>query len=88
MMMCYTHAGTDSAPQESVDYSLKTLEEVRPDESSAAPPDQPDISLFVKVRLVGAAGATRVRRHVDISSAFKRSTQSTRSREIYSKYQK
>ncbi|XP_037304909.2 chloride intracellular channel protein 5b isoform X1 [Pungitius pungitius] len=50
MLMCFTHPGDDPAPRESVDYSLKTLEETRPDESSAAPPDpdEPDISLFVK----------------------------------------
>ncbi|KAM7395721.1 hypothetical protein PAMA_007138 [Pampus argenteus] len=47
-----THSrhSTDSNPEESVDYSLKTLENVTLDESSAAPadPSQPDISLYVK----------------------------------------
>lgn len=52
MLMAYTHPNNDSTPEESVDYSLKTLENVTLDESSAAPadPSQPDISLFVKVR--------------------------------------
>ncbi|KAM7368163.1 hypothetical protein PAMP_014409 [Pampus punctatissimus] len=46
----YTLHSTDSSPEESVDYSLKTLENVTLDESSAAPadPSQPDISLYVK----------------------------------------
>ncbi|XP_032399506.1 chloride intracellular channel protein 5b isoform X1 [Etheostoma spectabile] len=50
MLMAYTHADSDSTPEEAVDYSLKTLENVTEDESSAAPadPGQPDISLFVK----------------------------------------
>ncbi|XP_038582596.1 chloride intracellular channel protein 5b [Micropterus salmoides] len=50
MLMAYTHHNIDNNPGESVDYSLKTLENVTLDESSAAPPDpsQPDISLFVK----------------------------------------
>ncbi|KAF1376390.1 hypothetical protein PFLUV_G00211020 [Perca fluviatilis] len=50
MLMAYTHPNSDSTPEESVDYSLKTLENVTVDESSAAPadPSQPDISLFVK----------------------------------------
>ncbi|XP_071334842.1 chloride intracellular channel protein 5b isoform X1 [Trachinotus anak] len=50
MLMAYTHPDTDPRPEESVDYSLKTLESVTVDESSAAPadPSQPDISLFVK----------------------------------------
>nr|XP_033503946.1 chloride intracellular channel protein 5b isoform X1 [Epinephelus lanceolatus] len=50
MLMSYTHPNTDSTPEECVDYSLKTLESVTLDESSAAPadPSQPDISLFVK----------------------------------------
>ncbi|XP_037606124.1 chloride intracellular channel protein 5b isoform X1 [Sebastes umbrosus] len=49
MLMSYTLPSTDSTPEESVDYSLKTvetletLENVTLDESS-----QPDISLFVK----------------------------------------
>lgn len=52
MLMAYTHPNTDAKPEESVDYSLKTLENVTLDESSAAPadPSKPDISLFVKVR--------------------------------------
>ncbi|XP_056261189.1 chloride intracellular channel protein 5b isoform X1 [Seriola aureovittata] len=50
MLMAYTHFNTDPKPEESVDYSLKTLENVTLDESSAAPadPSQPEISLFVK----------------------------------------
>ncbi|XP_067428608.1 chloride intracellular channel protein 5b isoform X1 [Thunnus thynnus] len=50
MMMAYTHHSTESSPEESVDYSLKPLENVTLDESSAAPadPSLPDISLFVK----------------------------------------
>lgn len=54
MLMAYTHPRTDSDPEESVDYSLKTLENVALDESSAAPadPSQHDISLFVKVRRI------------------------------------
>lgn len=42
----------DAKPEECVDYSLNTLQNVTLDESSAAPanPGQPDISLFVKVR--------------------------------------
>ncbi|XP_034755408.1 chloride intracellular channel protein 5b isoform X1 [Etheostoma cragini] len=50
MLMAYTHTNSDSTPEESVDHSLKTLENVTEDESSAAPadPGQPDISLFVK----------------------------------------
>ena len=52
MLMAHTHPDTDAKPEESGDYSLKTLESVSLDESSAAPaePDQPDIALFVKVR--------------------------------------
>ncbi|XP_034435463.1 chloride intracellular channel protein 5b isoform X1 [Hippoglossus hippoglossus] len=48
MLMAYTHP--DTKPEESVDYSLKTLESVSLDESSAAPadPGQPDIALFVR----------------------------------------
>ncbi|XP_070705587.1 chloride intracellular channel protein 5b isoform X1 [Pempheris klunzingeri] len=48
MLMAYTHP--DPKPEESVDYTLKTLESVSLDESSAAPadPGHPDISLFVK----------------------------------------
>ncbi|XP_044024488.1 chloride intracellular channel protein 5b [Siniperca chuatsi] len=50
MLMAYTYNNSDTKPEESVDYSLKTLENVTLDESSAAPadPSQPDISLFVK----------------------------------------
>nr|XP_019947462.1 PREDICTED: chloride intracellular channel protein 5-like [Paralichthys olivaceus] len=55
LVMAYTLPDTDTKPEESVDYSLKTLESVSLDESSAAPaepivpdPSQPDISLFVK----------------------------------------
>ncbi|KAK2856477.1 hypothetical protein Q5P01_005212 [Channa striata] len=50
MLMAYSHPGTGARPAEPVDYSLKTLENVSVDESSAAPaePGQPDISLFVK----------------------------------------
>ncbi|XP_062293802.1 chloride intracellular channel protein 5b isoform X1 [Scomber scombrus] len=50
MLMAYTHTSTDSSPEESVEYSLDTLENVSLDESSAAPadPNQPGISLFVK----------------------------------------
>nr|XP_046229497.1 chloride intracellular channel protein 5b isoform X1 [Scatophagus argus] len=50
MLMAYTYPSTDTKPEEQVEYSLKTLENVTPDESSAAPadPSQPDISLFVK----------------------------------------
>ncbi|XP_051264840.1 chloride intracellular channel protein 5b isoform X1 [Dicentrarchus labrax] len=50
MLMAYTHPDTDFKPEESVEYGLKTLENVSLDESSAAPadPSQHDISLFVK----------------------------------------
>ncbi|KAK2890363.1 hypothetical protein Q8A73_018663 [Channa argus] len=50
MLMAYSHPNTGARPAEPVDYSLKTLEDFTPDESSAAPadPSQPDISLFVK----------------------------------------
>ncbi|XP_070781733.1 chloride intracellular channel protein 5b isoform X1 [Enoplosus armatus] len=50
MLMAYTNPSSDTKPEESVDYSLKTLENVTLDESSAAAadPSQPDISLFVK----------------------------------------
>lgn len=52
MLMAHTHPTTDIKPEEPVEYSLKTLENVTLDESSAAPadPSQPDISLYVKVR--------------------------------------
>ncbi|XP_076612462.1 chloride intracellular channel protein 5b isoform X1 [Chaetodon auriga] len=50
MLMAYSHRDTDTKPEEQVDYSLKTLENVTQDESSAAPadPSLPTISLFVK----------------------------------------
>uniref|UniRef100_A0A3B4ZVD1 Chloride intracellular channel protein n=1 Tax=Stegastes partitus TaxID=144197 RepID=A0A3B4ZVD1_9TELE len=50
LLMAYTHTDIDPKPAESVDYSLKTLESVSLDESSAAPadPSQPDVALFVK----------------------------------------
>lgn len=52
MLMAYTHPNTDAKLDESVDYSLTTLESVTLDESRAAPaePSQPEVSLFVKVR--------------------------------------
>lgn len=54
MLMAFKH--TEEAPEteEAIDYSLKTLENVNLDENSAAPadPNQPEISLFVKVRNV------------------------------------
>lgn len=52
MLMAYSHPATNTKQAESVDYSLKTLEHVIQDKSSAAPAErsQPDISLFVKVR--------------------------------------
>lgn len=59
MLMAFTHHADDTKPEEPVEYSLKTLENVTLDESSAAPadPSQPDVSLFVKVRHVyGSAG--------------------------------
>ncbi|CAB1434863.1 unnamed protein product [Pleuronectes platessa] len=50
MLMADTHPDTDTKPEESGDYTLKTLESISLDESSAAPadPGQPDIALFVK----------------------------------------
>ncbi|KAG7240218.1 hypothetical protein INR49_027029 [Caranx melampygus] len=50
MLMAYTHPDTEPELEESVDYSLTTLENLTVDESSAAPadPDQPEISLFTK----------------------------------------
>ncbi|XP_029281140.1 chloride intracellular channel protein 5b [Cottoperca gobio] len=50
MLMSYTLPSTDTTPEEAVDFSLKTLENVTLHDSSAAPadPSQPDISLFVK----------------------------------------
>ncbi|XP_060947804.1 chloride intracellular channel protein 5b [Limanda limanda] len=53
MLMADTHPDTDTKPEESVDFSLKTLEIVSLEESSSAPadpadPGQPDIALFVK----------------------------------------
>lgn len=58
MLMAYTHPDTDPRPEESVDYTLTTLENLSVDDSSAAPadPDQPEISLFTKVRLRGWDG--------------------------------
>lgn len=52
MMMAYSRPKTDPEPQESVDYTLKTLESVSLDESSSAPadPNQPNIALYIKVR--------------------------------------
>lgn len=52
MLMAYTHHDTGTEQEETVDYTLKTLESVTLDESSAAPddPNQPDVALFVKVR--------------------------------------
>ncbi|XP_053300866.1 chloride intracellular channel protein 5b [Pleuronectes platessa] len=50
MLMADTQPDTDTKPEESGDYTLKTLESISLDESSAAPadPGQPDIALFVK----------------------------------------
>ncbi|XP_069570336.1 chloride intracellular channel protein 5b isoform X1 [Brachyistius frenatus] len=50
LMMAYTHPKIDPTPEESLDYSLKTMDNVTLDESSAAPadPSQPDVALFVK----------------------------------------
>uniref|UniRef100_A0A669FAP9 Chloride intracellular channel protein n=1 Tax=Oreochromis niloticus TaxID=8128 RepID=A0A669FAP9_ORENI len=50
MMMAYSRPKTDPEPQESVDYTLKTLESVTLDESSSAPadPNQPNIALYIK----------------------------------------
>ncbi|KAM4633755.1 ectonucleotide pyrophosphatase/phosphodiesterase family member 5 [Polymixia lowei] len=50
MFMAYSHIEKTPDPEEAVDYSLKTLENVALDESSAAPadPSQPEISLFAK----------------------------------------
>lgn len=50
MLMAHSHRDIDTKPEEPVDYSLKTLEDVTLDESSAAPadPSLPAISLFVK----------------------------------------
>lgn len=54
MLMAYTHHDTATGQEETVDYTLKTLESVTLDESSAAPddPNQPDVALFVKVRQI------------------------------------
>lgn len=51
-VMLMTNLNTDTTPMEDVEYSVKTLENVTLDESSAAPhdPNRPDIALFVKVR--------------------------------------
>ncbi|XP_061785195.1 chloride intracellular channel protein 5b isoform X1 [Nerophis lumbriciformis] len=53
MLMAYKHS--DTKAEESVDYSLKTLENVSLDESSVAPaePAHPEISLFVKAGIDG-----------------------------------
>lgn len=53
MLMAYNHPDADPKTEESVDYTLATLENLSVDDSSAAPadPDQPEISLFTKVRL-------------------------------------
>ncbi|XP_030260926.1 chloride intracellular channel protein 5b isoform X1 [Sparus aurata] len=50
MLMAYTHHDTGTEQEETVDYTLKTLESVTLDESSAAPddPNEPDVALFVK----------------------------------------
>ncbi|XP_056150517.1 chloride intracellular channel protein 5b [Lampris incognitus] len=50
VVMAFTHRDKSPEPEEKVDYSVKTLENVALDESSAAPadPGQPDIALFVK----------------------------------------
>ncbi|KAK5853222.1 hypothetical protein PBY51_007028 [Eleginops maclovinus] len=57
----------DTTPEQSVDLSVQTLESVTLDDSSAAPedPSQPEISLFVKVRLVyRPTGEQRARRYL------------------------
>ena len=51
MLMAYSHTEPPSEPEEIVDYSLKTLESVTLDENSVAAETQPEISLFVKVRM-------------------------------------
>ncbi|XP_070843418.1 chloride intracellular channel protein 5b isoform X1 [Chaetodon trifascialis] len=50
MLMAHSYRDIETKPEEPVDYSLKTLEDVTLDESSAAPadPSLPVISLFVK----------------------------------------
>ncbi|XP_062323916.1 chloride intracellular channel protein 5b isoform X2 [Osmerus eperlanus] len=55
MLMAYSHTELPSEPEEIVDYSLKTLENVTLDENSVAPanPSQPEISLFVKAGIDG-----------------------------------
>ncbi|XP_022070469.1 chloride intracellular channel protein 5b isoform X1 [Acanthochromis polyacanthus] len=50
LLMAFTHTEIEPKPVETVDYSLKTLENVTLDDSSAAPadPSQPEVALFVK----------------------------------------
>uniref|UniRef100_A0A3P8TG12 Chloride intracellular channel protein n=1 Tax=Amphiprion percula TaxID=161767 RepID=A0A3P8TG12_AMPPE len=50
LLMAYTYTEIEPKPVETVDYGLKTLENVSLDESSAAPadPSQPEVALFVK----------------------------------------
>ncbi|XP_023133496.2 chloride intracellular channel protein 5b isoform X1 [Amphiprion ocellaris] len=50
LLMAYTYTAIEPKPVETVDYSLKTLENVSLDESGAAPadPSQPEVALFVK----------------------------------------
>lgn len=50
-LMAHLHPDTDPKPEESVDYSLKTLETVSLDESSADS-SHPEVSLYVKVRQI------------------------------------
>lgn len=62
MLMAYSHPKVDSEPQESVDYTLKTLNTL--DETSSAPadPNQPNIALYIKVRNIlrkGSVGLTQ-----------------------------
>lgn len=56
----------DIKPEEPVEYSLKTLENVTLDESRAAPADhsQPDVSLFVKVGHVCRSAEDQARFHL------------------------
>ncbi|XP_030577246.1 chloride intracellular channel protein 5b isoform X1 [Archocentrus centrarchus] len=50
MLMAYSHPKIDPEPQESVDYTLKTLDNVTLDETSSAPadPNQPNVALYIK----------------------------------------
>ncbi|MEQ2170815.1 hypothetical protein GOODEAATRI_004177 [Goodea atripinnis] len=52
LLMSYTHPNTIPEKNESVDYSLKTLENVTLDDSSRAPadPNETKVILFVKVK--------------------------------------